>query len=268
MRVLLVSASALALAHGFNVPVSMPSHSSFATRSYAQVKMESYAEYLAKQGKSPPPQERTRDSGTEGGVSFDNDMSGWKPSDQPGSKHTMSGGFESTDTPDFFDENDPRNDIEFTEGMFGSQVQNANKDRNTDPGVAGALDVNPDVYVYAEQLTDVDTIDFGLSTDIKMTDLDFDMVVQSTMAKDLVVSVRPVMMTYEEFYCGFTSDSHQAFTVSPNSGKMEKRGGANTDVTVTVTPNGRAGELVGYLCFILPDEKAFSTYYKITAKSI
>ena len=42
MRVLLVSASALALAHGFNVPVSMPSHSSFATRSYAQVKMESY----------------------------------------------------------------------------------------------------------------------------------------------------------------------------------------------------------------------------------
>ena len=56
----------------------------------------SAAEYLAKQGKSPPPQERTRDSGTEGGVSFDNDMSGWKPSDQPGSKHTMSGGFEST----------------------------------------------------------------------------------------------------------------------------------------------------------------------------
>lgn len=29
-------------------------------------------------------------------VSFDNDMSGWKPTAQPGSKHTMSGGFEST----------------------------------------------------------------------------------------------------------------------------------------------------------------------------
>lgn len=43
------------------------------------------------------------------------------------------------------------------------------------------LDVNPDVYVWEEKLTDVSGVDFGLSTDIKMTDLDFDMVVDSTM---------------------------------------------------------------------------------------
>ena len=29
----------------------------------------------------------------------------------------------------------------------------------------------------------------------------------------------------------------------------------------------KTGELVGYVCFILPEEKAFSTYYKITCTS-
>ena len=49
---------------------------------------------------------------------------------------------------------------------------------------------------------------------------------------------------------------------------MEKRGGACTEIEVTCTPNGKAGELKGWLCFILPDEKPFSTYYQITAKSL
>lgn len=66
-----------------------------------------------------------------------------------------------------------------------------------------------------------------MSADIKMTDLDFDMVVDSTMcartlwrrsvgfvliepcgcsgrrSKSMTIDVRPVMMTYEQFYCGF-----------------------------------------------------------------
>jgi len=201
-------------------------------------------------------------------VSFDNDMSGWKPSQQPGSKHTMSGGFESTDTPDFFADDDYGKDIDVMDGVLGSSVQNVKKERNHNPGVEGALDVNPDVYMWEEKMTDVTGIDFGLSTDIKMTDLDFDMVVGSTMSKTITINVTPVMMTYEEFYCGFTSDSSPAFSCSPNQGKMNKRGGAPTQIEVTCKPNGKAGELKGTLCFILPDEKAFSTYYGITAKAI
>ena len=109
--------------------------------------------------------------------------------------------------------------------------------------------------------------------------------------------MRPVAMTFEEFYCGFTSDSHGSFTVTPTEGKMvraaasqppatadprprhgafsspespraqERRKGPPTTVTVTCNPKGKTGQLVGHLCFILPEEKAFSTYYKITAKS-
>jgi hypothetical protein len=103
-------------------------------------------------------------------------MSNWRPDEQPGSKSTMSGGFESTDTPDFLPEEVDPNSPDFKEGMYGSQKQNAQKDRNMDPGVAGALEVNPDVYVpEAEEIT-VDTSQFVLPKS-GMTDLDLDMCV-------------------------------------------------------------------------------------------
>jgi len=206
-------------------------------------------------------------------VSFDNDMSKWKPDPKgPGGadmtgKALHAGNFESTDTPDFFRDDDYGKDISIMDGVLGSSVQNVKKERRN-PGLEGALEVNPDVYTFDEVMTDVSTVDFGLSTDIKMTDMDFNMVVDSTTAKGINIDVRPVMMTYEEFYCGLTRDSHPSFSVSPVSGKMEKRGGAPTTVTVTCKPNGASGELCAWLCFILPDEKAFSTYYKITAKAL
>ena len=45
-------------------------------------------------------------------------------------------------------------------------------------------------------------------------------------------------MTYEPFFCGFTPDSHPAFSVSPASGKMERRNGDPTTVIVTCNPDG------------------------------
>eukprot|EP00326_Haptolina_ericina_P000749 CAMPEP_0181208848 /NCGR_PEP_ID=MMETSP1096-20121128/22344_1 /TAXON_ID=156174 ORGANISM="Chrysochromulina ericina, Strain CCMP281" /NCGR_SAMPLE_ID=MMETSP1096 /ASSEMBLY_ACC=CAM_ASM_000453 /LENGTH=210 /DNA_ID=CAMNT_0023299955 /DNA_START=85 /DNA_END=717 /DNA_ORIENTATION=+ len=205
-------------------------------------------------------------------IQFDNDMSGWKPSegvkDLPAGKALHAGNFESTDTPDFFREDDYGKDIDVMDGVMGSSIQNVKKDRSNDPGVAGALEVNPDIKTWDEKLTDVASVDFGMSADIKMTDLDFDMVVDSTMSKSMTIDVRPVMMTYEEFYCGFTKDSSEAFSVTPVSGKMEKRNGTPTQITVTCDPKGKSGELKGWLCFILPDEKPFSTYYSITAKCL
>ena len=84
-------------------------------------------------------------------------------------------------------------------------------------------------------------------------------------AKSLSIDVAPVAMAFEDFYCGFTADSHPSFRVTQNSfGKMSRRNGAPTRVEVTVDPNGIKGELVGHLCFIQPEEKGFSTFYKIT----
>jgi hypothetical protein len=96
-------------------------------------------------------------------------------------------------------------------------------------------------------------------------DEEFEMFTTGGEPKTIVINVDPVAMAFEDYYCGFTADSHPAFFVSNNGfGKMERRNGAPTAVEVTADPQGAQGELVGYLCFIQPEEKDFSTYYKIT----
>ena len=101
-----------------------------------------------------------------------------------------------------------------------------------------------------------------------MTDMDFEMVVGSTASKSIDIDVRPVTMTFEDFFCGFTADSHPSFSCTPTSGAMERRGGEPTKVTVTCKPNGASGELVAKLCFILPEEPMFSQFFEIKAKAI
>eukprot|EP00965_Chrysotila_dentata_P067878 2245278-Pleurochrysis_carterae.AAC.1 len=48
---------------------------------------------------------------------------------------------------------------------------------------------------------------------------------------------------------------------------MERRNGPPTTVTVSCNPNGRAGTYVGYLCFILPEEKVIACIYRLAAVS-
>ncbi len=142
------------------------------------------------------------------------------------------------------------------------------KDRNSDPGVAGAMDVDPDIFVPDEE--NLEASKRGVVFELPksgMTDLDFDMFTDGDKAKSIEIDVRPVAMAYEEFYCGFTADSHPAFSCTPISGKMERRNGPPTTVTVTCEPRGQRGELKAWLCFILPDEKMFSTFYQITCQA-
>ena len=69
----------------------------------------------------------------------------------------------------------------------------------------------------------------------------------SLTPKQLVIDVAPVCMTFEDFYCGFTPDSHPAFSCSPSEGALERRGGPNFPITVHFNPKGANGELVGHL---------------------
>ena len=43
---------------------------------------------------------------------------------------------------------------------------------------------------------------------------------------------------------------------------MERRNGDPTQVTIRVDPQGASGDLTAHVCFILPEEKMFSSYYK------
>ena len=48
------------------------------------------------------------------------------------------------DTPDFFDENSEYGkNLDVMDGVLGSQAQNANKKRSTNPGVEGAVSMSP-----------------------------------------------------------------------------------------------------------------------------
>jgi len=181
-------------------------------------------------------------------------------------KHTMSGDFESTDTPDFFDDSEYSQkaaQLDNMEGVMGSQHKPGQSGTHN-PGVEGALEVNPDIYRPEEEVIEIENSDFVQPS---MTDMDFEMFTIQDEAKNLPVSVRPVAMTYEPFFCGFTPDSHPAFSVSPASGKMERRNGEPTTVIVTCNPEGAKGELKATLCFILPEEKMFSSYYGITCQA-
>ena len=187
--------------------------------------------------------------------------SGWKREEsikEHKGKHTMSQDFEATDTPDFFDDSDlskKAQAIAYTDGMMGSSGKGRQSGTHN-PGVEGALEVNPDIYVPEEEVIEIENSDFVLPKS-GMTDLDFEMFTIGGDAKELYIDVRPVCMTFEPFYCGFTADSHPAFSVSPDSGKMERRNGDPTTVCVTCDPGPNLkGEITGYLCFILPEEKA------------
>jgi len=217
------------------------------------------------------------------GQSFDNDMSGWKPpGGGGGGGHGLGGDaskFTTTDSPDFLPEEGSEeaklaSGISYTDGMMGSQAD-PNRKKSTGPELAGALDSDPDIYVPEVEEVVADSSLFVLpdaswklsKMEVSQTDEDLEFSCSATEGGAMKVDVKPVCMTFEDYYCGFTSDSHPAFSVSPDAGKMERRNGPPTTVTVTCNPKGASGALVGYLCFILPEERDFSTFYKVTCNS-
>ena len=53
--------------------------------------------------------------------------------------------------------------MSFSDGMYGSQAQNdPGRAKSSGPELAGALDSDPDIYVYEEEGINIDTSDFVL----------------------------------------------------------------------------------------------------------
>lgn len=257
----LLTVASLTVASAYVAPISM------SKVGISKVMMQAGEETREGFGSAPPKQ------------NFDNDMSGWKPPGGGGGAHTLGGEYSATDTPDFAPEEGTelaamRDGIKYTDGIMGSQVD-PNRKKSSGPELAGALDSDPDIYVPEIAEIQADASDFVLPEPswklskmaVSDTDEDFEMTCASTDDAELIIAVKPVCMTFEDYYCGFTADSHPSFSVSPDKGVMERRNGPPTELKVVCNPSGASGELVGYLCVILPEEKDFSTYYKITCTS-
>jgi len=82
----------------------------------------------------------------------------------------------------------------------------------------------------------------------------------------MIVEVAPVCMTFEDFFVGFSADSHPSFSVSPVTGRMDRRGGEPSELKLRCDPAGQAGTFVGNLVINLPEDNS-KICYKITAKS-
>merc|ERR1711871_648052 len=81
----------------------------------------------------------------------------------------------------------------------------------------------------------------------------------------LDISVTPQSMTFEDYYAGFAAGAPDWLTVSPRSGRLDKKGGEDAVLTISATPAGACFEGVCTLVLVLPDD--IDMAYKINLKS-
>lgn len=190
-----------------------------------------------------------------GPLSMGFDLSGnnWKPDSEK---------MGSTDTGDYFPD-DYDQDIAFSDGMMGSQANLGNKQGG--PQLPGMENMGADAFVTGgiETASDIPAgMEFVMSS---VPDGEFNMnVASSGSGEALKLSVAPICMTFEDYFAAFTKDSHPCFSVGPATGRMDRRGGEPSELTVLCEPNGRAGEFVGNLVINLPEDNS-KICYKISA---
>ena len=80
------------------------------------------------------------------------------------------------------------------------------------------------------------------------------------------VAVKPVCMTFEDYFAAFSPDSHPSLSVSPATGRMDRRGGEPSIMTVRCEPLGQAGVLEGTLVINLPEDNS-KICYKVNVTS-
>ena len=82
----------------------------------------------------------------------------------------------------------------------------------------------------------------------------------SGSGETMTIEVPPVCMTFEDYFAGFSADSDPCFSVSPATGRMDRRGGEPTVLDVRCEPNGKAGDLTANLVINLPEDNSKICY--------
>ena len=131
---------------------------------------------------------------------------------------------------------------------MGSTGLDKLKEQNTggnNPGVEGALDVDPDVIGgYTCATAEAAGVKFELTTLAKMGRFDQEVSIDMPAASDIprleTIQVKPVCMGFEDFYAGWAPETPPGFTVSPIQGRMERRGGEPSVFDIEVQSDGRS----------------------------
>jgi hypothetical protein len=69
-------------------------------------------------------------------------------------------------------------------------------------------------------------------------------------------------MGFEDYFAGFTADSHPSFSVSPNAGRMDRRGGESTFLQIVCDPRGGTlqDSYEAILILNMPEDESKLTY--------
>lgn len=190
-------------------------------------------------------------------MGFDLSGNNWKPD-------SASSG--STDTGDYFPEDydlAERSDM-FKDGMMGSQ-QFLNNNRKEGPALPGLENLGADAVIRGgiQTASEIPTGMTFIASSVPDGEYQLN-VASSSSGGSIQITVNPVCMSFEDFYASFTSNSHPSLAVMPVTGRMNRRGGEPTILTIACTPNGKAGTFTGDLVINLPEDNS-KICYKITA---
>ncbi|GMH78100.1 hypothetical protein TrST_g12727 [Triparma strigata] len=195
--------------------------------------------------------------GDQGDVQFGGNT--WKPDE---------GKMAATDTPDFFPEDYDENEApDFTEGMGGSQAKMSGGGTGTAdlPGMENFSAGGTVIGGYEESGVP-EGFEFKPSS---VLDEEFNFQVMSGSSKggDFAIDIKPFCMGFEDYFAGWAEGSHPSLSVSPDHGRMDRRGGDITTLNVHCNPQGKAGVFEGTLVVVLPEENE-KLSYKVAVKSI
>uniref|UniRef100_A0A7S1ZF96 Uncharacterized protein n=1 Tax=Ditylum brightwellii TaxID=49249 RepID=A0A7S1ZF96_9STRA len=170
----------------------------------------------------------------------------------------------ATDTGDYFPEGYDRSaEPAFQTGMMGSQ-NTGGGDRG--PQLPGMENLGADAVIQGgiELSEDIpEGMEFIPSS---VPDGTVEMNVAATSGAEYELAVAPVCMTFEDYFAAFAPGSHPSFSVEPATGRMDRRGGEPSFMTIRCVPEGRAGQLEGDLVINLPEDNS-KICYKVIATS-
>lgn len=194
-----------------------------------------------------------------GGQNLDADMSGnaWKPTE---------GRMRATDTGDYLPEGYV-DDLEFEEGMFGSQAGIGTDQMKKGPALPGFENVGEDAIM----MGGIEVAE-GIPEDMEFVpssvpDGSVDLALSITSSGQVYgLEIKPFCMGYEDYYAAFAPGSHPCFSVAPATGRMDRRGGETLLLEVTCDPRGHAmGTFEADLVVNIPEDGS-KLSYKFTAQ--
>lgn len=187
------------------------------------------------------------------------DMSGntWKPDAERGNTNKMG----STDTGDFFpDDWNPNAQPGFMDGMMGSQEMLSGR-KNGGPQLPGMEHLGEDAILMGgiEENSEIPPGMQFIPSSVPDGEVEFT-VAANSKGSQRELEIRPFCMSFEDYYAAFAPGSHPSLKVSPCAGRMDRRGGESTFLTISCSPGGQAGTFTGNLVINLPEDNSKLTY--------